>query len=69
MSLRTKSSTDSIGCNRMVYGQRDAHERVLRASTMLLLLAARAGLHFPARDTLPTTVSTRTPKLQPNYNT
>jgi hypothetical protein len=69
MSLRTASSTNAMGCNRMVYRQRDAHKRVLRASTMLLLLAARARLHFPARDTLLTTVSVRTPKLQPDYNT
>jgi hypothetical protein len=41
-----------MGYDRMVYGQRDAHERVLRASTMLLLLAARALGYTSPRGTL-----------------
>ena len=50
--LRAKLFTNSVGCNCMVYGQRDAHERVLRASTILLLLATRALGYTSPRRTL-----------------
>jgi len=50
--LRAKLFTNSVGYNYMVYRQRDAHERVLRASTILLLLATRALGYTSLRRTL-----------------